>query len=304
MVEIVIVYASCNRGMARALHAILSEHWQVWYDGLMAAGNYRPEVERRIAQAKCVIPLWCRVSREDDDVIDEAQLAKTKCITLLPVRLEDVDPPLGFRGMQYVDLLGWDGGGDNPGINDLVAKLKQIVPSVPRMLARTQSLTLGEKSVSLPTLFQSVSSHETQLQPQAAISALSLFGSKAVLVSAYDFKKRRGEGGDAQSRREDMVADLRRLREAGSLVLLDSGNYEALRKRDTSWKAKDLHATFRTVPHDLAFSFDDMAPPSDAEGIARQVLDAVEREREHAQASAPLASRHEARGRVTVRYRR
>jgi hypothetical protein len=55
--------------------------------------------------------VWCRVSRSDEDVIDEASFAKKRGIKLLPVKLDDVDPPLGkgshgaeTRGSSVLDV--------------------------------------------------------------------------------------------------------------------------------------------------------------------------------------------------------
>jgi queuine/archaeosine tRNA-ribosyltransferase len=70
-------------------------------------------------------------------------------------------------------------------------------------------------------------------------------------------------------------------RSAGTVVLLDSGNYEASRKQDVGWTAQKLHEALRITPHDLTLCFDDLNPPSDVEGILRSVQQAVEQDAKH-----------------------
>ena len=60
--------------------------------------------------------MWCRISRSDEDVIDEASFAKRRSITLLPVKLDDIEPPLGFGNLQTISLVGWNGNSESPQI--------------------------------------------------------------------------------------------------------------------------------------------------------------------------------------------
>jgi hypothetical protein len=53
-------------------------------------------------------------------------------------------------------------------------------------------------------------------------------------------------------------------RESGYVVLMDSGNYESFWKRaQGTWKQADFHAALDAFPCDLAFGFDEQAPPDD-----------------------------------------
>lgn len=278
MADLCIIYASPRRKVVEALDAILSSQWSVWWDDKIAEGDYRGEIERQLAQAKCVIPVWCRVSRSDEDVIDEAEFARKRRVPLIPVRVDDVDPPLGFGGRQRVDLFGWDGDPDHPAIELLKKRIASIAPARPRLLPRPATFEAGGKTAPAPVFFHSVSSHETQLRPDAAVRALSIFGARTILVSAYD---------TADGRRpERMVEEVQRCRDAGAMVLLDSGNYEASRKADKSWSADAFHAAMALTPHDLAFCFDEVEAPPDAEGVVRNVVAAVERDSKRT--SAPV----------------
>jgi hypothetical protein len=57
------------------------------------------------------------------NVIDEAEFAKDAGIPIISVRVEDIKPPLGFGALQRVDLIGWNGDAEHPGIKQLLGRL-------------------------------------------------------------------------------------------------------------------------------------------------------------------------------------
>ena len=263
MADICLIYAHPSRALVKALYDALSRRYSVWWDEQIRSGDYRTEIEHQLQRAKCVVPVWCQASRESQNVVDEAEYARSQHVPLLPVRIEDVTPPLGFGRLQTIDLFPWNGDPHSPAVERLFSSIQHVV------LTRPQSLAIGEKKIDVPTFFRSVSSHETALQPAAAIQALKLVNCNAVLVSAYDIIHEKLE------RRDQIISDLKALQLAGSVVLLDSGNYEASRKQDTSWTSSKFHEALHITPHDLAFCFDDLNPPSDVEGVCRSVVDSA-----------------------------
>src|SRR5690349_25179408 len=96
MADVCIIYSHANKILVERLDSILSERYSVWRDRAIRIGDYRKEIEKQLGASKCVIPVWCSVSREDHDVIDEASFAKDRGVPLLPVRTERVAAPLGF----------------------------------------------------------------------------------------------------------------------------------------------------------------------------------------------------------------
>jgi queuine/archaeosine tRNA-ribosyltransferase len=270
--DICITYAHPNKRIVRTLYEVLSKRYSVWWDELIHSGDYRTEIERQLQSAKCVIPVWCRVSRSDEDVIDEASFAKKRGIKLLPVKLDDADPPLGFGNLHTIDLIGWDGGAESQGIAELLRNIAKAIGARAPLLPRTEQLVIGGRSFELPLFFRSVSSHETVLSPDAAIRALKLISPDALLVSAYDIAN------EAPEARTSIIADLEACRSAGTVVLLDSGNYEAYRKSDSLWTVSRMAEALRVAPHDVAFCFDDLTPPQDVETTIRRVVAAVERD--------------------------
>ena len=78
--------------------------------------------------ARCVIVVWSEASVEmtGDFVHDEAGRAKARGI-LLPLRIDDVQEPLGFGEVQSLDLIGWSGNADDPRFHDVVAAATALV---------------------------------------------------------------------------------------------------------------------------------------------------------------------------------
>jgi len=68
-----------------------------------------------------VVVLWSRSSVASPFVLDEAMRARDR---LVPVRIEDVEPPLGFGHLQHIDLVGWQSGE-----NDAIEKLVEAISS-------------------------------------------------------------------------------------------------------------------------------------------------------------------------------
>src|SRR5688500_3692151 len=73
------------------------QQWTVWWDRRLLGGdNFLSEINRRLRAARLVIVLWSRHSVESAWVCGEADLAR-KLGLLLPVSLDDIDPPIPFR---------------------------------------------------------------------------------------------------------------------------------------------------------------------------------------------------------------
>jgi queuine/archaeosine tRNA-ribosyltransferase len=270
--DICLLYARPNGQIVGLLHSILSKSYKVWWDRDIHSGDYRTEIENQLRRTSCVIPIWCRISRSDPDVVDEATFARDQRKALLPIRLESVTPPLGFGSLHTVDLTGWNGDETDPRLLELLRNIQSAIGFRATRLAREPHLAGPKGQLALPVFFPSVSSHETQLSPEAAVQALELFQAEVGLVSAYDTIK----GGKSA-----LVERLEACRRNGTVVLLDSGNYEAYRKRDRDWTVEKLWEAFARTPHDFAFCFDDLTPPAQAEAAAKSVIEAVNRDRQH-----------------------
>jgi hypothetical protein len=110
MSDIFISYARADRPRAEALaKALEAQGWSVWWDWVIPTGKkFRRVIEEEINKARCIVVLWSATSIESDWVIEEASEGHERGI-LLPVLIQRVRPPMGFRGTQAADLTGWEG---------------------------------------------------------------------------------------------------------------------------------------------------------------------------------------------------
>lgn len=272
MSDVYIVYSRKDVRQAEKLVDVLSNRWEVWWDDKIV-GDFSTVIEQEIRGTKCVVPLWSLTAKESGNVKDELRLAEQYSIPIVPAKIAATNAPYGFGGYSSVDLTGWNGDMEHPGIQHLMRKIATIVP--PRA-APNRPHTIASGKVSLPSLFLSVSSHETQLVPLEALKALRVFGTPTILISAYDLLPSRRPRGIQQ--------ELRRIRSQGGFVLVDSGNYEASRRDDDSWKPQDLELALEGIPHDWAYCFDEMEPSKDKRRSVRQIIAAIARDQKFTKA--------------------
>ena len=126
------------------------------------------------------------------------------------------------------------------------------------MIERPQSIVLESKQIQTPAYFPSISSIKTPRLPLDYLSVLSALSgvTNKFLVSAFDLLPLKGE--------PDAKKCIDAAREAGSVVLMDSGNYESFWKNaQASWKQPAFHAALEAYSCDIAFGFDEQAPPDD-----------------------------------------
>jgi formylglycine-generating enzyme required for sulfatase activity len=110
MSDIFISYAREDRPRAEAIAQALEDHgWSVWWDWVIPTGKkFRRVIQEEIDKARCVVVLWSATSIDSDWVIEEASEGNDRGI-LLPVLIQKVRPPMGFRSMHAADLTNWRG---------------------------------------------------------------------------------------------------------------------------------------------------------------------------------------------------
>lgn len=106
-----------------------AEGFSVWWDQHLRAGDHwRETLTERLMAASCVIVLWSSLSVGADGrfVHDEARRAQRRGV-YLPVRLEDVEPPLGFGELQSIKLIDWRGDPQAPAFRALVDAARALL---------------------------------------------------------------------------------------------------------------------------------------------------------------------------------
>lgn len=128
MADIFLSYASQDRQRIRPLVRILEDHgWSVFWDWNIPPGKrFSDVIEQNLEAAKCVVVVWSESSVKSDWVIDEAEEGKKRRI-LVPVLIEQVKIPMGFRGIQGANLINWGENEANSKIEILCEAIRSII---------------------------------------------------------------------------------------------------------------------------------------------------------------------------------
>ena len=117
MSDVFISYKAEDRSRVRPLvEALEADGLSVWWDAHVGGGEeWRDSIARHLDEAVCVIVIWSKRSIGPDGhfVRDEATRALRRH-AYLPVRIDKVDPPLGFGESQALPLFGWKGQRSDP----------------------------------------------------------------------------------------------------------------------------------------------------------------------------------------------
>ena len=131
---------------------------------------------------------------------------------------------------------------------------------------RHTQLCIAETVLQAPCFFPSVSSVKTNLKPVDYVELLELAGHPLFLISAYDLVH------CPEDDRPRMDAALKQSKERGSVILMDSGNYESFWKADQYWGPEVLHKVTDSSDYHLCFCYDNQEPPCDPKSIAEDVV--------------------------------
>jgi hypothetical protein len=109
------------------VEGLRAEGLSVWWDHGIAPGSQWDEtIQTELKLAKAVVAVWSENSVSAPWVKEEAAVGKNRGI-LLPVLIDDVEPPLGFGLIQAADLRGWDGQAKDPHFQHFLGALKTIL---------------------------------------------------------------------------------------------------------------------------------------------------------------------------------
>lgn len=132
MSEIFISYKREEREKARAVaEAFAVRGYSVWWDvDLLPGDQFGDEIQAVIEHAKAAVVLWSKSAVGSNFVRDEARRAAGREI-LVPVRLDNCEPPLPFGTLHTLDLSSWDGSSDSPLLDPLMSAIENKVGRVP-----------------------------------------------------------------------------------------------------------------------------------------------------------------------------
>jgi adenylate cyclase len=136
-------YAREDADSARQLaEAISGAGYDVWWDRHLHGGSrFATEIDRALKEAQAVVVLWSKASVESAWVQDEAAEGRDSG-RLVPVALNSVKPPLGFRQFHTVEL-----GERNPAaIEELLNAIARTCGAEPEREAATAANSAQPKA--------------------------------------------------------------------------------------------------------------------------------------------------------------
>ncbi|TDR85144.1 toll/interleukin-1 receptor domain-containing protein [Enterovirga rhinocerotis] len=136
MTDVFISYKKEDAGrVMRLVEALRAEGFVVWWDhGIAAGSEWDRSIHQELYAAKVVVAVWSKASVGAPWVKEEALVGKNRGI-LVPVKIDEVEPPLGFMMIQAANLVDWQGDRSDPrwlGFLNAVGAVSRNEP-VPRM---------------------------------------------------------------------------------------------------------------------------------------------------------------------------
>jgi hypothetical protein len=124
--DVFLSYSQKDTPRARQVaEALRASGWDVWWDVHLAAGaGFRLEIATQLGSARTVLVLWSRASIHSHFVIDEADDGRKRGVLVQAV-IEDVELPLGFRQIQYANLVNWDGAPQDPAFSRVLNGIRE-----------------------------------------------------------------------------------------------------------------------------------------------------------------------------------
>lgn len=98
----------------------------VWWDRHIKGGaQYSNEIEEALNRAEAVVVLWSRQSVQSAWVRDEAAAGRDSG-RLVPAKLDETQPPMGFRQYQTIDLSRWKGRGRSTQFEEMLGAVEAL----------------------------------------------------------------------------------------------------------------------------------------------------------------------------------
>jgi hypothetical protein len=130
--DIFISYAREDEArIQRLVRALEQRGLCVFWDRNIPAGQtWRTHVGKALRDARCVIVAWSLHSVDSNWVAEEADEGKRRG-NLVPILLDAVEPPMGFRSIQAADLSDWSPGADSPRFAKFLEDVQAFLPGSP-----------------------------------------------------------------------------------------------------------------------------------------------------------------------------
>jgi hypothetical protein len=137
MPDVFISYSREDAETAQRMAEILEQQGLTafWDRDIPPGSTWDQHIGKALGNTRCVVVLWSSVSVESDWVKEEASRGQARNL-LVPVMIEQVQPPLGFGRIEAADLSAWRG---DPGDPEFALFLESIRSNVEKGRAKTGS---------------------------------------------------------------------------------------------------------------------------------------------------------------------
>jgi TPR repeat protein len=184
MSDIFISYAREDQPWAEMLAQTLAARgWSTFWDRTIPIGKtWRETIGSELDGARCVIVLWSKTSIESGWVQEEADDAKRRGV-LVPILIDNVQPPIGFRSIQAAHLENWDGTQPTQAFHRLIADIAALIGLPPQEAEKNDRQAEAERKSAEPKAKAAEEAKEAEekkkrkppsapLSPQASRSAM------------------------------------------------------------------------------------------------------------------------------------
>ena len=139
MSHIFISYAREDQPWAEMLAQTLEGRgWSTFWDRTIPIGKtWRETIGSELDGARCVIVLWSKTSIESGWVQEEADDAKRRGV-LVPILIDNIQPPIGFRSIQAAHLENWDGTEPTQAFRRLIADIAALIGLPPKEVEKAR----------------------------------------------------------------------------------------------------------------------------------------------------------------------
>jgi WD40 repeat protein len=121
------------RRLANAL--VAARGWSVWWDTSLRTGEQYPKkIQDAVGESRSLVVLWSKDSVTSDWCIAEVSEGWNRKI-LVPVLLDDSEPPMPFRQTQARNFVHWDGGLREPELLGLIEDIQRVHALGPQVSA-------------------------------------------------------------------------------------------------------------------------------------------------------------------------
>jgi hypothetical protein len=133
MADVFLSYAREDSGRAEQVaRGLTAAGLDVFWDNEIPPGTtWADYIEGKLTQCKALIVLWSEHSTKSQWVREEARMGRDKGV-LIPVMIDNSQPPFGFGEVQAANLAAWNGEADHPNWRRFVDAVMNVTKTAPR----------------------------------------------------------------------------------------------------------------------------------------------------------------------------